>query len=441
MLIYFRQAQRCRTLEEWPSFREHFFQRLKRLCLADSAASLTEPELDNASFENESDEEEDIIPAEKRITQFNWLQLYFDKNWFCQTWLVHITDINLPPGQTRNGSYATNNWSEAAFLTFNKVFLNLRKNKRIDRLAAIILGECFPFYEFWPSVEARIPRQIEDMYFRAYQLWDNDHVISYSERTFRVRYLRDGHPTVYHVDLKIPKCFPCSEWEQTGKWCTHQRASQLFEANGPVSEWTEHEMQSQKHLPFALSRSSKVKTRLLKSKDAGETAAEAGVVLSFRYISDTTLLRNIEDLIPKLQQMESMSQLPGVVEDLPQAPRIVAPTGNEALDEIENHAGFRSGWSQEGGRPPISRPLFAYRAKAKYRRPGVRFSEKRGRKGLVRLSRNSLLKRQIVGKNHRSVSKKKATLHTKKKSIALIPTSNINRKLNDCHQRVREYNR
>ncbi|KIJ38834.1 hypothetical protein M422DRAFT_258481 [Sphaerobolus stellatus SS14] len=31
MLIYFRQAQRCRTLEEWPSFREHFFQRLKRL--------------------------------------------------------------------------------------------------------------------------------------------------------------------------------------------------------------------------------------------------------------------------------------------------------------------------------------------------------------------------------------------------------------------------
>ncbi|KIJ40861.1 hypothetical protein M422DRAFT_256022 [Sphaerobolus stellatus SS14] len=208
-----------------------------RLCLTDSAASLTEPELNNGSFDIQ-DDQEDLIPPEKRISCFNWLKLYFDKNWFCQTWLVHITDINLPPGQTRNGTDAINNWSEAAFLTFNKIFLNLRKNKRIDRLAAIILGKFFPFCEFWPSAEAHIPRQTEDMYFRAYQLWDNNHISSFPERTFRVRDLRDGHPTVYHVDLKIPKCYPCSEWEQTGKWCTHQRASQLFEANGPVMEWT-----------------------------------------------------------------------------------------------------------------------------------------------------------------------------------------------------------
>ncbi|KIJ29154.1 hypothetical protein M422DRAFT_269491 [Sphaerobolus stellatus SS14] len=218
MLIYFRQAQRCRTLEEWPTFKARFFQRLKRLCLTDSAASLTEPELDHGTIETEEDEQEDMLPPERRINRFNWLQIYFEKNWFSQTWLVHITDINLPPGQTKDGTYTTNNWSEAAFLTFNKVFLNLLTTcLRIDRLAAIILGECFPFYEFWPSAEARIPRRIEDMYFRAYQLWDNNHVIAFPERTFRVRDLRDGHPTVYHVDLKIPKCFPCPEWEQTGK--------------------------------------------------------------------------------------------------------------------------------------------------------------------------------------------------------------------------------
>src|SRR3978361_1070226 len=70
----------------------------------------------------------------------------------------------------------------------------------------------------------------------------------------------------------------------------------------------------------------------------------------------------------------------------------------------------RSGWSQKGGRPLISRPLFTYRAKSKHRIiPGVRFSEKRGRKGGVRLSRNSLLKRHIVGNNGHPGSKKQTT--------------------------------
>ncbi|KIJ31481.1 hypothetical protein M422DRAFT_266859 [Sphaerobolus stellatus SS14] len=411
MLIYFRQAQRCRNIEEWPMFREHFFQRLKRLCLTDSAASLTEPELNNGSFDIQ-DDQEDLIPPEKRISRFNWLKLYFDKNWFCQTWLVHITDINLPPGQTRNGTYATNNWSEAAFLTFNKIFLNLRKNKRIDRLAAIILGEFFPFYEFWPSAEAHIPRQTEDMYFRAYQLWDNNHISSFPERTFRVRDLRDGHPTVYHVDLKIPKCYPCSEWEQTGKWCTHQRASQLFEANGPVMEWTEHELQMQKHLPPTISRSNKA----LRQIDSEDGTSESGVISlpSIRLASDTTFLRHIEELIPKLQEVELRRNLPGVVGNLPHVAAV--PAKNTFLKPGKSNTGFRSGWSHIGGRPAHSRPLFTYRAKASHRIQSVRFSQKRGRKGLVRLSRNSLLKRHMVGNNGRSAAKKKTARKNKSSS-------------------------
>ncbi|KIJ28037.1 hypothetical protein M422DRAFT_270726 [Sphaerobolus stellatus SS14] len=403
MLIYFRQAQRCRSLEKWPTFRDHFFKHLKRLCLADSAARLNEPELDNGALEIEEEEEEAMLPVEKRINRFSWLQIYYDKNWFCQTWLIHITDINLPPGQNKNRTYATNNWSEAAFLTFNKVFLNLRKN------------------------ECRIPRQIEDMYFRAYQLWDNNHVISFPGRTFRVRDLRDGHPTVYHVDLMIPKCFPCSEWEQTGKWCTHQRASQLFEANGPVVEWIEHKMQVQKHLPSTLARANRLQTRQVNTEEAGETAAEGGVISfpSVRAPSDTTFFRHIEELIPKLTQMDLGRRLPGVIGNLPHVP--ANPLGNTSLKQVESDSGFHSGWSQQGGQPPFSRPLFPYRAKI-HRRPGVRFSKKRGRKGLVRLSRNSLLKRHIIGNNGRSLSKKKAAQRSsfKKNSASSVAASDIN---------------
>lgn len=40
------------------------------------------------------------------------------------------TDIGLPPGQTRDSTFNTNNWTESAFRTFDTVFLENRKNKR-----------------------------------------------------------------------------------------------------------------------------------------------------------------------------------------------------------------------------------------------------------------------------------------------------------------------
>lgn len=41
-----------------------------------------------------------------------------------------MTDIGLPPGQTRDGTYNTNNWTEAAFRTFDLVMLRGVSNKR-----------------------------------------------------------------------------------------------------------------------------------------------------------------------------------------------------------------------------------------------------------------------------------------------------------------------
>jgi len=44
------------------------------------------------------------------------------------------TDLGLPEGATRDGFWNTNNWAEALFKVFQKVFLNFRKNKRYSGL-------------------------------------------------------------------------------------------------------------------------------------------------------------------------------------------------------------------------------------------------------------------------------------------------------------------
>ncbi|KIJ29153.1 hypothetical protein M422DRAFT_269490 [Sphaerobolus stellatus SS14] len=185
-------------------------------------------------------------------------------------------------------------------------------------------------------------------------------------------------------------------------------------------------MQAQKQLPFALSKSNRTQTSQVNIEEGSGTSIGTGVVSfpSGHSPSDTTILRHIEELIPKLQQMEMRKHLPGVVDSLPQAS---APPGNGSSQRIESSEGFRSGWSQKEGRPLISRPLFAYRAKSKHRIPGVRFSEKRGQKGGVRLSRNSLLKQHIVGNNGHPGSKKQTTRRNgiKKATTSSALASNI----------------
>lgn len=41
-----------------------------------------------------------------------------------------FTDIGLPAGQTRDGTWNVNNWTERAFLVFDTIFLDNRQNKR-----------------------------------------------------------------------------------------------------------------------------------------------------------------------------------------------------------------------------------------------------------------------------------------------------------------------
>lgn len=122
VLVAFRYLQRCRdTVEDpWDTALTIFEGELRRIC-------------SSHGFK----------------TAFSTVRDYFRKNWWSVEWrgmwlyrpdwlacsmLIlwpeSCTDIGLPLGQTRDGTFNTNNWTEAAFKTFDLVFLESRKNKR-----------------------------------------------------------------------------------------------------------------------------------------------------------------------------------------------------------------------------------------------------------------------------------------------------------------------
>ena len=55
---------------------------------------------------------------------------YLDRVWFSNRWRSHTVDFGIPAHLTRDGPWSTNNYAEAAFRTFDRVFLSCRVNKR-----------------------------------------------------------------------------------------------------------------------------------------------------------------------------------------------------------------------------------------------------------------------------------------------------------------------
>lgn len=55
---------------------------------------------------------------------------YLHKTWFAPRWLRYVIDFGMPPDQTRDGAWSTNNYAEVAWKIFDKVFLNGRANRR-----------------------------------------------------------------------------------------------------------------------------------------------------------------------------------------------------------------------------------------------------------------------------------------------------------------------
>lgn len=105
----------------------------------------------------------------------------------------HVLDEGLPPGQTRDGVWNTNNFVESAFRVFNAVFLENRRNKRcvadegcsikiisrvnrIDRLLTIILEDLFTFYRLWPPRDMNVPADLVRKSKKGHDIWASGHV-------------------------------------------------------------------------------------------------------------------------------------------------------------------------------------------------------------------------------------------------------------------------
>ncbi|KZP02693.1 hypothetical protein FIBSPDRAFT_905615, partial [Athelia psychrophila] len=169
-------------------------------------------------------------------------------------------DIGLPTGQTRDGTLNTNNWTESAFRTFNVVFLENHKNKRIDRLQSILINDFLPHYRFWSHTEARPSKEFLRVTRHGHDLWSADNVIPRKSHPgeYEVYYIKLVPATGYAVmrelisvdlfsaaqesrshtvEYNMPLC-TCTVFLQTGKFCMHLWAVRWFVSNGPIQDWS-----------------------------------------------------------------------------------------------------------------------------------------------------------------------------------------------------------
>ena len=65
---------------------------------------------------------------------------YFDRSWFSPVWRPYCIDYGIPIENTRDGPWSTNNYAEAAFRVFDRVFLCCRVNKRCVRTEVGLRG-------------------------------------------------------------------------------------------------------------------------------------------------------------------------------------------------------------------------------------------------------------------------------------------------------------
>ncbi|ORY35080.1 hypothetical protein BCR39DRAFT_556578 [Naematelia encephala] len=184
---------------------------------------------------------------------------YLKKEWFSDRWRPYLIDYGLPPHVSRDGPWSTNNYSEAAFRTFDRVFLGCRANKRLDRLIAILVNAYFPFYENVPQLESRPSAELERAIFGGLHRWEVDCVRPCPRDNVPPQHRRKFVGTVYCVlpprrdQGKRPHycgrrgrkgqfrdfC-TCTGLEVTGKRCAHLWAMATYELCGPVMSFEEN---------------------------------------------------------------------------------------------------------------------------------------------------------------------------------------------------------
>ncbi|RDX45266.1 hypothetical protein OH76DRAFT_1486437 [Lentinus brumalis] len=251
MIIHaFRQLQRVRSWDDWDQTKATFFDKMREAVFGQYEEE--EEQAQNAGKAKPAKPRRRAKPLDPARAQqlYEFFYAYFEDNWFTAEWIHTSANgyIGLPPDQTRDGTWNTNNWIERAFRTFDAVFLDNRDNKRIDRLAIIILFDFLPFYRVWKPEDRLANRIIIETNQRAHQIWDGDLVQpNVDGRTYRVvsTATKDEPAAIYTQVCLNPVNCPCNAYRQTGKQCVHLKAVELFVANGRATQWKAVEVTSE----------------------------------------------------------------------------------------------------------------------------------------------------------------------------------------------------
>jgi hypothetical protein len=160
LLIQFRVLQHCRSWEEWPATKECFLHAAHDLIVSQGDTISSDEDTDHSSTDGEEGSTSQNVPLPKHRlpvprlpqatieAQWMFIKTYFCEHWFTDEWIrkymisylringCHVwqlacfTDIGMPVGQTRDGTWNVNNWTERSFLLFDTIFLDNWRNKR-----------------------------------------------------------------------------------------------------------------------------------------------------------------------------------------------------------------------------------------------------------------------------------------------------------------------
>ncbi|KAJ7628102.1 hypothetical protein B0H17DRAFT_1150757 [Mycena rosella] len=256
ILYHFRELQRCRSLDNWEAAKcdeqdiHHVDENTLSQMLEDRAKQPKSPRTprkpsDDGSEEisDDDDDDEDASGEEEEETKPEKAKKQRGARGTVhgQPWIETFTDIGMPANQTRDGAWNTNNWAETAFKTFDSVFLDNRMNKRIDRLAVIILNDFLRFFRYWSPCDRPLNQRIIALHTNAHNLWEQDRVVQVAEDTFDVEVVNEAGSVVrFRVTMNPINCV-CTGFKQTGKYCLHLLAVRLLLSNGKAEDWKERE--------------------------------------------------------------------------------------------------------------------------------------------------------------------------------------------------------
>ncbi|KAK7001644.1 hypothetical protein R3P38DRAFT_3216571 [Favolaschia claudopus] len=379
----FRYVQRARTLDEFEDLSAQFLVTVEELIMQD--------EMEDEDNEEEDDDEEvddddveatmaglalkkkgkkkagqkEAPPPAKRVRGLPRTQderrnmaeavvQYFESEWFTPEWIPHFTDIGLPPTQTRDGIWNTNNWSETAFRTFDTVFLGSRSNKRIDRLALIVLNSFLPYFQSWRPPDRPVRDDVLAMHQEAYSLWDRGAIRIVNEVKYKVVEVVEQISRQFEVTTNPVRC-QCRSFVATGKKCVHILAVELY-----ISET---ERQSER----AIGKRKKSDPKRVKQRNDEAESKEVYKVLGVLAAEEEAE-----------ERQPSMSPEPAF-----------EPDSDAATEENENSF---AAMGRQSGRPPNTTPLQRRRQSKKSGAisKNPQFAVKSGRPSAGRAGQNSV---------------------------------------------------